>query len=97
MLSIQAMGTGTTEQTHRAPALLHTLWAILYKRLKKCPSKRRAPCRCCKILTADISILPGSPFMCTADNCHFTLVAPGDCHALTHPLVSFGVTTFRAS
>lgn len=26
------MGTGTTEQTHRAPALLHTLWAILYRK-----------------------------------------------------------------
>lgn len=32
VLSIQAMGTGTTEQTHRAPAQLHTLWAVLCRK-----------------------------------------------------------------
>lgn len=96
MLSIQEMGTGTTEQTHRAPALLHTLWAILYR---KVPLARGEP----HVDAARSSPLT-SPFCLGPHRVHrrqlpFHAHCSGGllCHALTSWLSLVCVTTFRAS
>lgn len=71
MLSIQAMGTGTTEQTHRAPALLHTLWAILYKKNPLAGGEPHVDAARSSPLTSR----PGPSLVCAADKCHFTITA----------------------
>lgn len=84
MLSIQAMGAGTTEQPHLAPALLHALWAIRCK--KNSPKNPRArPIVMCVPqytnnnryeipLTADL-LMGNEPLVRTADKCPFLMTA----------------------